>query len=76
MTTERISGGASINTPACPTCPHLAHDKAHPGWGWCNAPANRVFSEGWVNGFTPSQSPTGTCNLHPKRIAAKEPPHV
>jgi hypothetical protein len=67
--TERISGGASAGTPTCPSCPHLLKDKAHPGWGWCGAPQNRVNAPGWVNGFTPSQSPSGSCNLHPQRAA-------
>jgi hypothetical protein len=65
--TDRISGGAATYTPTCPSCPYLNRDARHPGWGWCNAPQNRVFTEGWPNGFTPSQSPTGTCNLHPQR---------
>jgi hypothetical protein len=70
--TERISGGASSGTPTCSTCPHLDKDKSNPGWGWCNAPQNRVMDKGWVNGFTPSQSPSGSCELHPERTAGVE----
>jgi hypothetical protein len=69
--TGRISGGATAGTPTCPSCPHLLKDKRHPGWGWCDAPQNRamnrVTDKGWVNGFMPSQSPSGSCNLHPER---------
>lgn len=65
---DRISGG-SRGVPLCPSCAHLIADKAHPGWGWCGHPSNRVEDPGWVNGFTPSQSPTGSCGLHPLRIA-------
>lgn len=68
--TERISGGAPSGMPTCPTCPHLAKDKGHPGWGWCTELQNRVVTDGWVNGFTPSQSPSGSCNLHPERAVA------
>lgn len=67
--TERISGGAPAGTPTCPNCPHLLKDKKYPGWGWCNAQENRVMDKGWVNGFAPSQSPSGSCNLHPERTS-------
>lgn len=70
---DRISGGALRGTPTCPTCPHLNKDDKHTGWGWCAAPQNRVFSASWPQGFTPSQSPSGTCNLHPERAAAALP---
>lgn len=70
MSTDRISGGRQSHSESCPTCPHLKHDAAYPGWGWCSRPENRVYAEGWPLGFTPSQSPSGSCNLHPVRAAA------
>jgi hypothetical protein len=63
--TGRISMGAGNSTPQCSTCAHRAPDAQYPGWGWCAHPSNRVFVEGWPLGFTPSQSPSGTCRLHP-----------
>jgi hypothetical protein len=57
-------------TPTCPTCPFLLHDRLYSGWGWCSAPQNRVHTDHWPEGFTPSQSPSGTCNLHPERAKA------
>lgn len=63
--TGRISMGAVASTPQCPTCTFRAPDSKHPGWGWCSHPSNRVFAKGWPLGFTPSQSPSGTCRLHP-----------
>lgn len=70
MPNDRISGGANSSMPACPTCAHRVADAAHPGWSWCGHPSNRVYADGWPNGFTPSQSPSGTCSLHPERVAA------
>lgn len=70
---NRISGGAPNGMPTCPSCPYLRHDKKHPGWGWCDHPDNRVQDKGWVNGFTPSQSPTGSCELHPERRMTATP---
>jgi hypothetical protein len=68
--TERISGGAGSGYPQCQTCVHRTPDSKHPGWGWCCHPSNRVYADGWPQGFTPSQSPDGTCLLHPVRAAA------
>lgn len=68
--TDRISGGAGDSTPKCPSCPFVKPDQKHPGWGWCDHPRNRVYDGGWPNGFTPSQSPSGSCELHPERAAA------
>lgn len=68
---SRISGGASDSTPKCQTCPHRLADNEYPGWGWCGHPQNRVYADGWVRGFPPSQSPSGTCELHPDRAAIK-----
>lgn len=69
MSTDRISGGRPSHNESCPTCPNLQRDSGHPGWGWCTAPENRVYSAAWPQGFTPSQSPSGSCNLHPARAA-------
>lgn len=63
----RVSIGAPSGTPRCPSCEHLTADQKYPGWGWCSHPQNRVYGVGWPNGFTPSQSPTGSCALHPER---------
>jgi len=71
--TDRIRGVAPSGAPTCQTCPHLLHDKKHTGWGWCDAPQNRVVSPGWSHGFTPSQSPTGTCKLHPALATPEQP---
>ena len=68
----RISGGAVDGTPVCPTCHYLLPDKNYPGWGWCGNAQNRVFVIDWPNGFTPSQSPDGSCELHPARVALKQ----
>ena len=67
----RVSGGAGPGVPTCPTCPFLLKDKQYPGWGWCQHSKNIVHGEGWTNGFTPSQSPDGSCELHPERAAAE-----
>jgi hypothetical protein len=69
VNTNRVSGGAADGTPTCPTCPHLVHDKEYPDWGWCYHPQNRVHAKGWPGGFTPSQSPSGSCDLHPNATA-------
>ena len=66
---DRISGGAASGTPTCPTCIHRTSNPSNAAWGWCTHPSNRVFAEGWPQGFTPSQSPDGTCTLHPARKA-------
>lgn len=71
---SRISGGAPNGTPMCPTCPFQKGDGKYPGWGWCTHPRNRVYSEGWPNGFTPSQSPSGSCEFHPLRNAVGSTP--
>lgn len=62
-----VSGGRDPNhEPVCSTCVHQQRDRAHPGWGWCQHPNNRVPpSDGWPTGFAPSVSPHGGCNLHP-----------
>ena len=70
--TGRISMGAGNSTPQCSTCTFRAPDPKYPGWGWCGHPSNRVFVEGWPLGFTPSQSPSGTCRLHPDLAATGE----
>ena len=66
---NRISGGATAGTPMCPSCPHLRRDHKFNGWGWCGHSDNRVYSNAWPDGFTPSQSPTGSCDLHPERAS-------
>lgn len=64
---NRISMGAGHSTPRCPSCPSFQSSAT--GWGWCQDSRNRVFSDGWPLGFTPSMSPSGTCDLHPERVA-------
>lgn len=63
-TNNRVSMGRNHSEPTCRTCPHMKKDGG--GWhGWCQHPANRVYSDGWPNGFTPSQGGDGGCDLHP-----------
>jgi hypothetical protein len=68
---ERISMGANHHTPCCPTCVHRTANGSG-GWSWCSHPSNRVYAEGWPQGFTPSQSPSGTCLLHPARAPGEQ----
>lgn len=72
LKSNRISGGAPAHWPMCGTCPSMKHDAQYPGWGWCQHPNNIVPHQGRTVGFTPSQSPTGTCDLHPARAAQKD----
>lgn len=60
-----VSGGRNPNCErVCQTCQWLHHDPARDG-GWCRNSLNRVPPQsGWPNGFTPSVSSTGGCNLH------------
>lgn len=66
---NRISMGANQSTPCCPTCAHRIPNGAG-GWSHCGHPSNRIYTDGWPNGFTPSMSPSGTCELHPRRSAS------
>jgi hypothetical protein len=61
MTTNLVSTGRNPNLePVCGTCPHFTHG------GWCSHPTNRVPPmKGWPQGFTPSMSIHGGCDLHP-----------
>ena len=69
--TGRVSIFAPRGTPICDTCPNLQKDGARSG-GWCLNPANRVFTAGWPQGFTPSQGFDGTCELHPLRATGTQ----
>ena len=73
LMSNRISNGAPAHWPMCGTCPHMKQDAQYPGWGWCQHPKNMVPHVGREVGFTPSQSPSGSCELHPQRAALKTP---
>lgn len=65
----RVSMGRNPNIQDCcgyPKCAHLKVD-GDKSFGWCQHPDNRVESEGWPNGFTPSVSFTGHCDHHTAR---------
>ena len=66
LKSKRVSSGALAHWPTCGTCPSLKPDLQYPGWGWCGHP-NNIVPHGGRAGFTPSQSPTGSCELHPAR---------
>lgn len=59
------SGGRNPNWQlTCYTCAYLIRGTNRDG-GWCGHGANRVPPmQGWPNGFTPSVSSTGGCDLH------------
>ena len=63
------SGGRSPNwqqTCDYPKCRWLTKGKDRDG-GWCDHPENRIPpSKGWPDGFTPSVSSTGGCDLFEK----------
>lgn len=73
-----VSGGRNPNielTCGFPVCGYLDQGSNRNG-GWCKHPDNRVPPcSGWPNGFTPSVSSTGGCdlhtsNVHPANVAA------
>jgi hypothetical protein len=64
-TTNRISMFAKPGVPRCESCPHLMKSGERLG-GWCQHPTNRVFTDGWPQGFPPSQGWDGSCDLHPE----------
>lgn len=68
MTTpnNRVSIFAPAGKPRCETCIHLKTEPQRTG-GWCQLPENRVFADGWPQGFTPSQGWDGTCDRHVAR---------
>ena len=61
------SGGRNPNwqqTCDYPKCRWLTKSNDRSG-GWCEHPENRVPpSKGWPDGFTPSVSSTGGCDLY------------
>ena len=59
-----VSGGRNPNWErTCFDCLFLDKGKDRSG-GWCQHPANRVSPmPGWPDGFTPSVSDTGGCDL-------------
>lgn len=62
-----VSGGITEWwIPHCSDCRFLRHGKDRDG-GWCTNPSNRVPPRsGWPNGFEPSVSSTGGCDLYEK----------
>lgn len=64
----RVSMMAPAGTPLCDTCPNLKRASDRDG-GWCQHASNRVVTDGWPQGFTPSVAWDGSCELHPERAA-------
>ena len=67
MNSNFVSMGRNPNCEyVCQTCGDLKHAENRNG-GWCQNSANRVPPQpGWLNGFMPSVSSTGGCDLHTK----------
>lgn len=64
----RVSMFAPAGTPRCETCFHLKSANDRHG-GWCMHTSNRVVTNDWPQGFTPSQAWDGSCTQHPERLA-------
>lgn len=60
-----VSGGLNWHKPHCGKCIFLVEDSQYSmSGGWCGHDGNRIYTEDWPQGFTPSVSYYGGCNLH------------
>lgn len=63
-----VSDGLNWWRPHCGKCIFLVEDSTGKmNGGWCGHTANRVYAEGWPQGFTPSVGYYGGCDLHEKK---------